>query len=219
MGAVLACLVLLVGACSDLADLADEDAVKGSGTIVTETRAVEDFDAIEIVTSGDVTVEVSGRETLTIEADENILPLLTSSISGGQLVLSVRPNTRISPSQDVRYRITAIELNEFVVLGSGNVTITGVRADEFEVSVLGSAEMKLEGTTGALTISIPGSGTVDAQRLRASIAAVSINGSGSVVVDVSDELDASINGSGSINYLGTPTVRQSINGSGTVEPS
>ena len=217
--AVLAGAVLVLAACGDITIVGDDDAILGSGRIVSETREVTGFDQVDIVSSGDVIVGVTGEDSLVIEADDNLLPLLTSTVSDGRLVLGVRPNTSISPSQEVVYRITAAELVGFVVLGSGNVTITDLHSDEFSVTVLGSAMIDLAGTADVLRVSLPGSGTIDASRLDAVKAVVSINGSGSVTVDASDELEGSINGSGTIAYLGTPTVRQSINGSGSVGPA
>ncbi len=210
---MLAGVALLAGACSELVD---DDAVRGSGTIASEIRDVDSFDAVEIAGSGQVTIDVTGEQRLEIEADENILPLLTATVSARRLVLGVQPNNSISPSREIRYRINATEFREIVVLGSGEVTITGIDSESVGASVLGSGEVDLEGATDSLTISIPGSGTVDAEGLRTSIASVSIDGSGSVIVDVSDELEASINGSGSIVYIGDPAVIESINGSGTI---
>lgn len=43
-----------------------------------------------------------------------------------------------------------------------------------------------------------------------------ISGSGSAVVNVTEELDVGISGSGSVEYLGTPVVSSRVSGSGSV---
>ncbi len=45
------------------------------------------FDQIVLMTSGDVNVEVTGKRPLVIEADDNILPLLTTQVVNGRLEL------------------------------------------------------------------------------------------------------------------------------------
>ncbi|HWL48440.1 MAG TPA: DUF2807 domain-containing protein, partial [Acidimicrobiia bacterium] len=50
--------------------------VEGSGNVITESREVSDFNEIVLGGSGRVMVEVTGTESLTIEAEDNIMPLL-----------------------------------------------------------------------------------------------------------------------------------------------
>src|SRR5262245_44045700 len=52
--------------------------VDGSGTPKTETRAVKDFTAISFSGVGKVIIEQTGTESLSVTADDNILPLLES---------------------------------------------------------------------------------------------------------------------------------------------
>jgi hypothetical protein len=51
--------------------------IKGSGVSKTESRKVEKFNAI-VLDVGSLTVEQTGTESLTVTADDNVLPLLTS---------------------------------------------------------------------------------------------------------------------------------------------
>jgi hypothetical protein len=66
--AVLAALLLLTG-CS---------VVNGSGQTKSETRTVSGFTGIELSGTGEVTIEQGDAESLTVEADDNVLPALTS---------------------------------------------------------------------------------------------------------------------------------------------
>jgi T5SS/PEP-CTERM-associated repeat protein len=76
--------------------------------------------------------------------------------------------------------------------------------------------MTLAGRARAIDLSISGSGSYDAGGLEAHTGRVSISGSGSGLVNVSDELDVAISGSGSVEVLGKPAVDQRISGSGRV---
>lgn len=211
---------VLAGACGDDIGFTDDDRVEGSGTIETESRPVDGFHEITILTSGEVTVDVTGTESLTVTTDDNILPLVTTEVDGGTLTFGSRENTSFSPTGGVRFALTAETVDGLTIRGSGSVTIAGIDTDTFSVTLAGSGDVELTGTADTLDIDLPGSGGVDAEALTVRSADVSINGSGSAAVHTSDELDVSINGSGSVTYLGNPaSVRQSIRGSGSVGPA
>ena len=65
-------VLLVVSACG---------VVGGSGKVETETRQVSGFTAIDLTGTGEVTIEQGETESLTIEADDNVLPALTSKVS------------------------------------------------------------------------------------------------------------------------------------------
>lgn len=68
--AAVTCLAL--GACDELGV-----GTRGSGTVITESRDLSDFNEVVLQGSGEVVVTVDGTEALTIEAEDNIMPLLT----------------------------------------------------------------------------------------------------------------------------------------------
>ena len=57
----------------------------------TESREVSGFTGVELASIGDLRIEQTGTESLTIEADADILPQLVSSVSGGILEVGVAP--------------------------------------------------------------------------------------------------------------------------------
>ncbi len=207
--AVLGLALLAATACDD-----DPDAVRGSGTLATEDRSVADFDTIALEGSGDVVIDVGGIESLTIEAEDNLLPLLTSDVRGSTLVLS--SSESISPTEPITYAVGATSLDGVSVTGSGDVTAPNVSCTAFDVSVTGMGTIDLGGACEQLAVSITGSGDVDTVDLTVASAAVRIDGSGDVVVNATDDLQVTINGSGDVTYVGDPATDIDINGSGDV---
>ena len=204
--------LLLVGCDDD--GVSDGDGVRGSGDVVTESREVSGFDEIVVLGSGDVIVSVTGTESLTIEAEDNIMPLLTTEVNGGRLELG--SDTSFSATQGITYTITAEELDGVTINGSGDVAASGIDAGSFEVTINGSGGVEPAGASEELTVGINGSGNYDGEDLIASIGTVEVSGSGSAVVNVTDDLTVRIGGSGDVEYLGNPTVTQNISGSGDV---
>jgi hypothetical protein len=211
--------------------------VRGSGVVKTETRDVSNFSKVDLNGSGDLTITVGDKEALTIEAEDNILPLLTSEVRGDTLVLSMKPGSSVNPTRPIRYNLTVKNLTSASLLGSGSISGSGLSADSFSASLIGSGNINLEkanfktlnaniagsgnmaidGTADSQTVTIPGSGEYRAQDLKSQSAHVTIAGSGTTTVWASQSLDANILGSGTIKYYDSPTVSQKITGSGTVQ--
>ena len=204
-------LGLLVVGCDDLSF---DDAVQGSGNVVTESRAVSGFDEIVVLGSGAVTVDVTGTESLTIEAEDNIMPLLTTEVRNGRLELG--SESSFSTNRGIVYTITVETLAGVEINGSGDVTANGVDAHVFDVEINGSGEVDANGTCDELSIEINGSGEYVGDRLVAATGSVDVSGSGEALVNVTDVLDIEVSGSGDVEYLGDPTVTQDISGSGSV---
>ena len=189
--------------------------VEGSGNVITESREVSGFNEIVLGGTGRVLVEVTGTESLTIEAEDNIMPFLETRVRDGRLRLDT--NRSISPTVEIVYTITAATLDGLVISGSGIVEADAVDGSDFRVDISGSGDVDVEGTlTGRLSVSISGSGEFDGESLTAPEGRVDVSGSGNAVVNVTDDLEVSVSGSGEVQYLGEPSVDSSVSGSGTV---
>ncbi len=204
-------LAALPGSCGVVVE------TQGSGTIAIEQRSVSGFTRIGVSGAGDVVIEIGDGESLTIEADDNLLALLTSEVRGDRLELGVQNLQRIRPSQTIVYRVTATDLTGIAISGSADVSVADLSSDSVDVDISGSGSVDLSGVVDGLTVSISGSGSCDGGDLVSRTGDVSISGSGSATVDVSDDLDISISGSGSVLSLGSPdALTQSVSGSGSV---
>ncbi|HJQ77558.1 MAG TPA: head GIN domain-containing protein [Acidimicrobiia bacterium] len=208
---------------------------RGSGEVITETREVSGFSEIVLEGNGRVIVEVTGTESLTIEAEDNLMPLLTSSVEDGTLVLGATES--IAPTRDIVYTITASTLEGLDIDGSGHIEAADLSGEAFtadidgsgtivlpelsldrlDATISGSGDIEVSGTASLLEVSVSGSGNFEAEGLEASDATVVVSGSGEAVVNVTDSLDATVSGSGSIEYLGDPEVTSTISGSGDIE--
>lgn len=206
----------------------------GSGEVVTESRSVEGFDGIDLRGSGEVRITVDGTESLTIEAEDNIIDHLTSEVSGSTLILGVdRP---ITATEDIIYTVTMISLNDIEISGSGAIevaefstediavevsgsgaaSVTDVAAESVVVRISGSGSVSISGDADALDLSIGGSGSFGGERLEVDTGDVDISGSGSATINVREILDVRVSGSGNVEYLGDPSVSIDTSGSGSV---
>jgi hypothetical protein len=192
--------------------------VEGSGKVSTETRSVGAFTKIRTEGAFDVVVTVGSKSDLKITADDNLLGMIKTRIDGDTLVISSEGNISTSNKMEVSFSNPTLAAAE--IHGSGDVTVNGIKASEFEASISGSGNITATGAVDKLEASIDGSGNLMLDNLAAKSAKVTINGSGDAEVNTDGKLDATINGSGDIEYHGTPkSVSKSINGSGDVHGS
>lgn len=230
--------VLLVMAAAASAQL--WPSVTGSGRIATETRTPGAFSALTAVGSIDVQVRQGERDQVAIEADDNLLPLIETSVDERNnqrtLVIRWKPGTSIRTHKPVSVRVTAQGLNAIRVDGSGDIRVDGMKSAELalridgsgdiraqhldagalSIAIAGSGDLSAAGTAARATISIAGSGDVNTLGLAAADVKVSIAGSGDASVRADKTLAATIAGSGDVRYTGDPTVTQRVVGSGEV---
>jgi hypothetical protein len=207
--AVSAFLLLLVLSGCDAA------AVQGSGNVITEPRSVSGFQAVTLNGNGEVLIDQTGRELLTITADDNLMPQLTSEVRGNQLVLAVKGS--VNPTTPVVYKLEVGKLSEITVSGSNKVVAKGIVGDTLRIQGSGSTGVTISGQAGLQEVTLSGSGEYQAEDLQSKQARITITGSGKAVVSASDRLDVTITGSGSVEYIGDPELTKSVTGAGSIE--
>jgi Putative auto-transporter adhesin, head GIN domain len=189
----------------------------GSGNVVSESRTVSGFTKIDLSGAGDVIIEQNGTEALTIEAEDNLIPKLTSEVVNGTLRLGEKSNLTIHLTKPVTYRVSMKDVSGLMISGSGTVTASTITAPSLAVDLSGSGKITVGGTVDQQDLAISGSGEYQAKDLQTKNASVEISGSGNATVTVNDKLDAQISGSGQLTYYGNPPqVTQEVSGSGRV---
>ena len=190
--------------------------LRGSGDLITETRDVSGFDEIVVLGSGKVLVDVTGTESLEIEAEDNLIEFLTTEVVGGRLELGFESGQALSPRRDITYTITASQLNGVTIRGSGDIDASSIDTAAFTVEVSGSGNVTPVGTSDHLKVTISGSGRLNGTDLEATTGEVRVSGSGNVTVNVTDDLDIRVSGSGDVKYIGDPSLSTNISGSGDI---
>jgi Putative auto-transporter adhesin, head GIN domain len=207
---------LLVLAACNWSDTFGGPTIKGSGNLKTETRVVEKFTAISLSAGGSLEIVQIGEESLEITADDNLLELFTSEVRDGTLYLSTAEGKSWS-GKGPRFKVTVRELRKLKVSGVGSVKATNLDTDSLTVSISGAASGRIAGRSDNLSISISGTGSLNAAELRAKRARVVVSGVGEVTVNASDELNAKVSGTGTIWYIGSPKLESSVSGVGSIK--
>lgn len=212
--------------------------VKGSGNSRNEARSVSNFTSVSSFGEYDVYLTQGSTYSVTIEADDNLLPYIETVVNGDVLEIRTKEGYWLSTRHDPKVHITAPaftkvktfgsgdiisenKLNNtspiaFEVSGSGDVKVE-VNAPEVRAQMNGSGSINLGGETKNFEGEVNGSGDIRAGDLKAETVTVDIAGSGSANVYASVKLNVDVKGSGDVKYRGGAQVSSDIAGSGSVK--
>jgi hypothetical protein len=210
-------LLLATLACSTIT--ISPNTVTGSGHVISETRNVSGFDSLALEGSGNVSVAFGSNESVVVQADDNIIPLITTTVQNSSLVIRTKNNTNITTRSGIRISVTMKTIRGISLKGSGDINVDGLTGSDVVVELPGSGNITITGTANSVDISLPGSGNILCEGLEARDVKITLNGSGNITAYASESLDATLRGSGTIRYFGNPSqVNKSIIGSGTITP-
>ncbi len=189
---------------------------KDTTNVVEESRDVSGFDEVELRGVGNLSIEQTGSESLVVEAEEDVLPKLTTEVVNDRLIIGPKPGTTVQTTKPINYKLTVEALDALEVSGSGDVEAQGINTDRLAVTIGGAGDVKAGGEADKQEIDISGSGAYRAENLESKEAKIGVSGAGSAIVNASEKLDANVSGAGSVEYLGDPTVEQDVSGAGRV---
>jgi Putative auto-transporter adhesin, head GIN domain len=189
---------------------------KDTTSVAEESRDVSGFDEVELRGAGNLSIEQTGGESLTVEAEEDVLPKLTTEVVNDRLIIGPKPGTTVRTTAPINYKLTVEALNALEVSGAGDVEAEGINTDRLAVTIGGAGNVKAGGEADKQEIDISGSGAYRAENLESKEAKIGVSGAGSAIVNASERLDATVSGAGSVEYVGDPTVEQDVSGAGRV---
>jgi hypothetical protein len=211
----------------------------GSGVMETQSRELGEFSSVVIRYPAEVVVKQGTDHSVTITADDNLLPQLSTEIRDGSLYIENSEgdwDLRIRPTKPVEISITLPELKELDFSSAGTLNIEHFQGQDLDINISGAGDVILSeldftslnfrlsgagsvnagGQVEEIHVQISGFGDFDGSDLKAQTAEVTISGAGQAKLWVLKQLDAEISGAGEIEYYGDPEVNQRINGAGTV---
>ena len=224
---ILLLLVVLLAGCSF---------VRGSGVTITETREVSNFDRVQLQGIGELTIIQGETESLTIEAESNIVRRIKTGVWGSTLTIEFVGGGfgDVIPTEPILYTLTMKDISgvqlsgagriystniatrylDLDVSGVGDVIIDSLEADDLQVDLTGAGSIDLAGNTRDQKVNLSSVGNYSAGGLESSNAWINLSGAGTATVWVTEELDVNISGVGSVDFYGNPDVTQNISGLG-----
>lgn len=215
-----------------------EDCIEGIGDVTNERRLQVAFTEVVISDDFDINLEGATEGTtplIAINAQENIIPYVSSKVNNGQLTLAL--DGCVKTSEPILITITAPYLERIENKANGNITsyfpyptnqlelvnsgsgdvVFKVYTNELKLVNSGSGSLTFQGATRDLLIDQSGSGEIKLDLLSAEHATVESSGSGDVWLKAKSSLEVQLSGSGNVLYRGDPqNLQQENTGSGNI---
>lgn len=213
------------------------EGIKPSQTIISETRPVQDFTAIDMRAVGKVVITQGEGESLSIQGSDNILPIIETSVENGVLVIQTREKIDITGLHDETVLIFTIGVKdlsslvisgaadvemgslstsalEIVMSGAGQFVVEQLNADSIDILLSGVGNVEVSGEVIRAEINISGTGSIHASDLKIQTCEVDLSGLGGATLWVTDQLSGLISGGGTISYYGNPQTDTETTGIG-----
>ena len=117
--------------------------VKGNGHVVKETRNnLTGFSKIEVSKGIDVYLTMANKESVVVEADENLHKLITTEVKNGTLIISAKKNIWRAKSRKVH--VSIISISDITASGGSDVYSTNtISSKSLDCNFSGGSDLTL----------------------------------------------------------------------------
>ncbi len=197
--------------------------VKGNGNVTTTERTVDGiFNEIQVSKGLDVYITQGSSRHLSVEADDNLQDIITTTIKDNVLVISTSKNISYASSRKIN--VTASEISKIKASSGSDVYGTNtINADTLELTTSSGSDIelsinvntlickassgsdiKLSGNAIHLTAQASSGSDIKAGNLITEISNVKASSGSDITINTSKELTAKASSGGDIKYYGNP---------------
>jgi hypothetical protein len=194
--------------------IGQEPLIVGSGTVAKTDREAAGFHGITASHGIHVAATPGESESVRVEADDNLLPLISTEVVAGILVNKATGSFKTK--NPIKVTVSARDLDRLTANSSTSVDASDLAQDSLSVDVSSSGSVRAAGSAARLDFFASSSGTFDGAKLAAKTALGHASSSASVTISVSNELRAEVSSSARIVASGqaaTIAVKGSSSGS------
>ncbi|MBP8960378.1 MAG: DUF2807 domain-containing protein [Bacteroidales bacterium] len=197
--------------------------VTGNGNVVTKERPAPYFDGVRVSTGIDVYLSQGDKESIKVEADENLHEYIVTEVKGG--ILNVYfDNVSIRSAKTKKVYVTIKNVRslktssagdiigetpircEYISLSSssaGDITLE-LYAKYVDIEISSSGNIKLKGEADTLNASLSSAGDLNAFDFKVKEAKINVSSAGDAEIYVTNKLIANVSSAGDVVYDGNP---------------
>jgi hypothetical protein len=210
--------------------------VRGDGNQTTETRKVTDFTRVEVSGEFKVNLKQDSSSSLTINADDNLLKYIKTTVNGGKLHIYTKKNICSSGPMIINvgiHNITdvdasgAVEINSvgkivtkdihFDLSGATKVTMD-LNAANVHTEGSGATRINLTGQASSHHVELTGAGRVNAFDFVVGDYNIDNSGATKCEINVLNSLNVHTSGASKIQYRGNPkTINNDKSGASSID--
>jgi hypothetical protein len=197
--------------------------VRGNGDVVKKERSASYFNAVRVSSGIDVYLSQGDKESISVEADENLHEYIITEIRDNVLRVYT-DNVNIRDAEMTRVHVTMKDVKSLKTTSAGDIVgKTPVKTGEIELSassagdillelyatdvqvdISSSGNVKIWGEGSSLEAGLSSAGDLEAFDFKVKEAKVDVSSAGDARINVSDKLVARASSAGDITYSGSP---------------
>jgi len=207
---------------------------KGDGDVVKEERQVSGFTSLEVSGAFKVYLYQGKSESLTVEADQNLMDNIITEVKGDKLEIYTKGTIRKATKMNIYLSFEELEMIDISgavsIVGEDRMTfaelnIDGSGASEIdlimdvellEADFSGASEIDLSGEAKFVRFELSGASEINAFDFKVAHFELEVSGAADAKIYVTGNLDVEISGAASVRYKGSPQVNSEISGAGSL---
>lgn len=170
-----------------------------------EPRKLPPFTKVVANGSSDIVIKVGPKQSVVVHGQDDELDEIMTEVKNGELTVWRESGRLGFGNHSARVVITVPALTKLASRGSGDASVSNMKAKKFRLIQQGSGDVDIDGTCDEIDITAQGSGDLESTRLNCARIDIKLRGSGDMDLDAvkatSIELDAV--GSGDVTLQGT----------------
>jgi hypothetical protein len=182
--------------------------VRGSGVQANVVRSTPAFSKLEVRGSVRAEVEVGKPPSLELLGDDNLLPLVTSRVDAGTLVIG--SEQVLKPTQPLVARITTPSLDAIALVAASSGFVKGMKTEHFSTRLVGATELHVEGSSRTLEVVVKGAARAKLKGLAVQSAHVTCSEASRVELGRVETLEVHQKGPSLVTYEGSPEIKRSV---------
>lgn len=177
--------------------------IRGSGDLKKEKRTVSGFTGVDAGGAIKLDVVQADAFDVEVEADDNILALVETKVSGNTLEIHMNDDYTYSHST-VHVTVKLPKLRSLDLSGASLGKATGINTEHLTVGVSGASTLSLKGSAADLDIDISGASQLLADELNSDVVSVECSGASTCHVHANTSITMDASGASNVYYSGNP---------------
>jgi hypothetical protein len=228
-------LMLLLAGSGIMGTCVDVKGIEGDGDVVKEKRDVSGFLSLEVKGAFEVFLFQGKSESLTVEADKNLMTIIKTEVKGDKLRIYTDESIKSFTKMNIYLTFEdlemidlsgAVEISADEKLRFEELSLDGSGASELdlimEVASLnadfsGASEINLAGSAQSAIFDISGASEIDAYDFEIKHCELDVSGASDARIYVTDNLEVSVSGAATVRYKGNPQLSSDISGAASLK--
>jgi hypothetical protein len=197
-------LAMALAGCGDISWAPPPTPIAGDGALVIETRTSDAFERVSVSAPVRVTIGEATEAEVLVEAQANVLPLISTEVVDGQLVVSMA-----SPgftTSDDNYPLVTVKGPGLtsVALAGGSIGMLESTASELRLDVSGRSTLTGIGLVPTLTLSMAQGSHAELTELAVQDVVVKMTDGSAATMTVSGSVDGVASGGSTLTLTQQP---------------